>query len=1031
MIARERKILSFLILIWWANAFVLSGNCLLKTSNYEIGRDTLIQKEDYLPTSAEINQLNISLQSLLTKGDFEGSRYVVDLLIQKSSNSNIDIKIKSDSYYYIGAYYLYTRNLNMAIQYLKLSLELRERIKVYDIRNARALHNIAVAYNGLGDFNRFEEYSLKSLKMNERIYGESSPDLMSSYSSLIIAYIELQEYEKAIKYLNIALKNVDNNSDNVSPVMMADLYNNFGVCYYRLADFSKTKIYLEKAESIYRLSKLNVNDNYINLINSMALTYLKLGLSELSNDYFERGIALSISKNSSLSYNMINSYAHFLGNSGNCKKGEVLLSVALRRAKSNFGDDSHGYIGVLLKYADYLRVYKIDDKLSFESYTRCIDYIDKHQDDLLLKEPIFTGYSLLLNNNGESEKALEIIQRLLFSEEGQKISYNSMDNPDINYIKPDKKSLEILNAKYEILWSIYNKTADIQTLIAVSNTSELIISLLEKIRINITAEESRLILGDLNRDSYLNAIHNFYLLYSKTTDNQFLEKAFEYSEKSKVAGLLAATRELKAAQFHIPSEVADFEKKLKRDYNLLNARIAEEMVKKVPDTILINRWKDNLLEITGIQDSLILVFENKYPDYYALKYNTQVSKLKDIPQIIGRNGNYINYIASDTILYIFLANRKFQKLLALKIDSEFYKNISQFRVLLSMPSPSDDAKLAFDKYKSTGFKLYQTLIEPIRKYLISDKLVISPDNILSYLPLEALPVSAKYGEMLEYKDIDYMMDNFDISYTYSATFMAELVKRDYAIGNKLIAFAPNYPDPVDIKSLLMNRQSEFGELPDLPYARQEAEFVTKLTDGKLLVGSEAKESSYKKESGNYDIIHLAMHTLLNDEDPMYSTLIFSKETDSTDDSYLRTYEIYGIPLKAKMVVLSSCNTGSGLLYSGEGILSLARGFIYSGSQSVVMSLWEIEDRSGTEIVQMFYQNLKKGYSKSIALKKARVSYLKHADLFRSHPYFWSTLVIYGNNTPLYFPKYLISSVSGAVILVVLLLIYYFRKRKYS
>ena len=175
-------------------------------------------------------------------------------------------------------------------------------------------------------------------------------------------------------------------------------------------------------------------------------------------------------------------------------------------------------------------------------------------------------------------------------------------------------------------------------------------------------------------------------------------------------------------------------------------------------------------------------------------------------------------------------------------------------------------------------------------------------------------------------------------------------------------------------------------------------------DGTLYENEEAKETVYKNESGKYDIIHLAMHTILNDKDPMYSTLIFSSENDSTDDSYLKTYEVYGIPLQAKMVVLSSCNTGSGYLYSGEGILSLARGFMYSGSQSVVMSMWEIEDRSGTEIVKSFYDNLKKGYSKSSALRKARIEYLKNADQLRSHPYFWSSLVVYGNNNPLYYSR---------------------------
>lgn len=348
-----------------------------------------------------------------------------------------------------------------------------------------------------------------------------------------------------------------------------------------------------------------------------------------------------------------------------------------------------------------------------------------------------------------------------------------------------------------------------------------------------------------------------------------------------------------------------------------------------------------------------------------------------------------------------------------------------------MPLPSDNARTAFEKYQSIGYELYKTLIDPVRKYLISDKLLISPDNILSYLPFEALPTFPESGEKISYRDLAYLMDDFDISYTYSATFMAESVKRDYSIGNKVIAFAPNYPEPIDIQSVLMNRQAEMGVLSDLPYARQEAEYVSDITGGKLFENNEAKESVYKTESGKYDIIHLAMHTLLNDKDPMNSTLIFSHENDTIEDGFLKTYEVYGIPLKAKMVVLSSCNTGTGLFYSGEGILSLARGFIYSGSQSVVMSMWEIEDKSGTEIVKMFYKNLKEGYPKSLALKKARMDFLKNADQLRSHPYFWSTLVIYGNNSPLYYSRKLIITLVAVFVILILSIGFYFRNRRYS
>ena len=121
------------------------------------------------------------------------------------------------------------------------------------------------------------------------------------------------------------------------------------------------------------------------------------------------------------------------------------------------------------------------------------------------------------------------------------------------------------------------------------------------------------------------------------------------------------------------------------------------------------------------------------------------------------------------------------------------------------------------------------------------------------------------------------MNEFDISYTYSVTFMAESMKRETRFSNRLIAFAPSYSDPIDIGSVLMNRQLVNGVLPDLPFAKQEAEYVSSVTNGKLYENEDAKETVYKNESGKYDIIHLAMHTILNDKDPMYSTLIFSSD----------------------------------------------------------------------------------------------------------------------------------------------------------
>ena len=978
----------------------------------------------------EIEKINESLMRLLKNGDTANCRPIVEKLIRKIGAKNIEDTLLSESYYIIGIYNIIKKEYNESIRYLDLCIAIKVKDGEYDEQYAKALYNLGSAYFILGDFKKHKEYSFKSLDIEKKINGESSPVLAGIYLSLSAAFLELQEYENAINYSNLGLAIAEIKPGNISPEIIAGLYANLGGCYTKLADLSKAKIYLDKAESVYKQISLSTSDNSINLINSLAITYGALGLTAESEEYYKKVIAIAIANNSPMAYNIINSYSIFLANNGKAQQGEALLQDALDRAKIRYGLSNRSYIEVLLNYANYLRDYKIDNKKSLACLKKCIEYLQNNDQDISLKARVLIGYSLSQDDDGELLNALETIQSLLIPDQPAKIAENYI-NPSIDKIKPDRLSLRIINTKYRILWDIYKRSGDQKSLVAASNTSELIVSLLEKVRINISEDDSRLILGDRYRDSYLNAIRDFNLLFNKTHDRVYLEKAFEYSEKSKVAGLLTSTRELQATQLNIPSGIGDYEKKLQGDISLFNARLYEETAREKTNPVLINKLKENLLDAIRSRDSLILVFEKEYPVYYSIKYNTHVAELKDIPKILGNNVNYVNYILSDSLLYTFVTNRKNQQLIVLPVDSLFFKDVRKFRNLLSMPSPNDNSSLNFKEFQEVGYRLYKSLIEPVRPYLISDKICISPDNILSYIPFETIPASPGSQKSLMYRDLNYLMNIFDISYTYSATFTAESKKKDNSTTNKLIAFAPDYPKPIDIQSTLMSRQGGFGKLNDLPFARQEAKYVTDLTNGILYENSAAKESVFKKESGKYDIIHLAMHTLLNDREPMHSTLIFSQDDDFPEDGYLKTFEIYGISLKAKMVVLSSCNTGTGLLYSGEGILSLARGFIYSGSQSVVMSMWEIEDKSGTQIVEMFYKNLKKGYSKSDALKKARMEFLKNSDQLRSHPYFWSALVVYGNNAPLYHSKKL--KIITISIFTILLLYsgFYLWKRKYS
>jgi CHAT domain-containing protein len=144
-----------------------------------------------------------------------------------------------------------------------------------------------------------------------------------------------------------------------------------------------------------------------------------------------------------------------------------------------------------------------------------------------------------------------------------------------------------------------------------------------------------------------------------------------------------------------------------------------------------------------------------------------------------------------------------------------------------------------------------------------------------------------------------------------------------------------------------------------------------------------------------------MHTILDDDNPMYSKLVFTQTEDSLNDGLLNTHEIYNMKLKARMVVLSACNSGDGKFLKGEGVMSLARGFFYSGCPSLIMTLWTVEDLSGSVLMSSFYKYLSQNYPKDVALQQAKLAYLESADNLKSHPYFWSGYVAIGDTEELY------------------------------
>jgi CHAT domain-containing protein len=247
-------------------------------------------------------------------------------------------------------------------------------------------------------------------------------------------------------------------------------------------------------------------------------------------------------------------------------------------------------------------------------------------------------------------------------------------------------------------------------------------------------------------------------------------------------------------------------------------------------------------------------------------------------------------------------------------------------------------------------------------------------------------------------------------------------------GKNLLAFAPSDPETMGgetsrVRNIPINR----ANLKPLAGSAKEVRSIVKIVGGDLRIGNDASEYSFKELSSQYRILHLAAHAFIDEDDPLHSTLVFSPDSEGNEDGMLNVSEIYNLDLNASMVVLSACNTGTGTLKRGEGIMSLARAFFYAGVPNVVMTLWPVGDESCSRLMTYFYKNLAKGESKDEALRNAKLSFIRAADPILQHPFYWAGYIVVGERSAVFFPWIKIYLIAG-VILIVSVTAFLYRKK---
>jgi len=396
------------------------------------------------------------------------------------------------------------------------------------------------------------------------------------------------------------------------------------------------------------------------------------------------------------------------------------------------------------------------------------------------------------------------------------------------------------------------------------------------------------------------------------------------------------------------------------------------------------------------------LYKKKFPAYYNTKFNSEVINVDSLQKKLNPSQTLVQYLAGKSVLTTFVVTRYAFKVFRQPIDSGFYKKVEAYHQRLVSFTYDELKDSAIRLFARQSHELYTLLLAPVMPYCKGKNLVIIPDDVLTQLPFETLVTELpQTTKKPDYRDLAYLVKTHPVSYDYSATLFVMNGGHETIKNPTLLAMAPSYknlkiPD-ISQKDVLAMR-GDTGNISTISGTYDEVNSIRKIFGGKSLVKSDATEEKFKKMALNYDVLHLAMHGIVNNEYPMFSKLVFTHAGDSANEGFLNTYEIYNLKINAALVVLSACNSGNGKLYNGEGIISLARGFFTAGAKSVVMTLWSIADKTSQHLMTSFYANLADRLSISDALQKAKTDYIAHSDALMAHPYFWAGFIVTGNST---------------------------------
>lgn len=848
--------------------------------------------------------------------------------------------------------------------------------------------------------NRADE-GIKIAQQLQQIYANSDEtyrlDQAANYREIGLFYLDKGEANKSLEYFDKAFA-IYQKHPQTKPIQIASIYGARSIAYASLKKFDE------------QLSSINQAMKYSKRDTSQRSQLIQISLlSYLANYYIY----------TSQYPKALETYQQYL---------DKIIMVRGRYHPST----ATGYMNTAIAYAQTGNL-ETSEKYFEESLEITTKLYGKHNASLALN---YSNFTLLLHMMKKYPKALRAAH--------QAFTANVINYTDTNHLAdltPFIAKHEILdpvnlignlNNRGKIFYDLYLETNDIKYLKSAYSNLMTQIAIFDKTKNTLSDKDKLKVLGEQFMP-YANGIDYAYQLYIITKNSTYLDLSFELAERSKDAVLSSSLNAKKALNIGgIPDTLIAKENTLKKQI----AKLEKKRYNTKQDSESYIAIQSRLFDLKRNLERFVQKLEKEYPAYLAYKNNPTTASIQAIQDYLqdDRTAVLAYYVGKDN-LFIWKIMSDSKSFHRVPLDSNHLEKVATYRnILTNVNYFRNNSNRALNEYRLLGFDYYEDLIATALDSDQVKNLIIIPDNFLGHLPFETFLTKKLEQVEIEFDKFPYLVQDYNIQYSYSGNLLLQnrAASRQLESNNQVLGVAALYrPDNILNNNLTTDEVVVRKHLIPLPEATKEVQALERLLEGKFLYGAKANEKNFKQNIGNYGILHLAMHGILNAEATANSALAFSEKEGNDEDDFLYASEIVNLPLQTQLVVLSACETGYGKFTKGEGVMSLARSFMHAGVPSLVVSMWQVNDYSTAKVMEFFYQELKQGKNKSEALRLAKLSYIERAEGIAAHPAFWAAFIQLGDNSTLDLQTFHWTSIILVLSIISVLLfigIFIYRKR---